>query len=149
MLATEALQTLAQEDLTPGPSLDASTDTESITHIHRLCMQSWALDQEVILKTVLDVLAERGHGHLLPPKLEDCASDGGSEVDDIDTPPMWPSRRIIIEMVQRMQLEPQGATAQELLNPAGATTTTPHHSTAASPVKQSPTPSSLAQRMSG
>ena len=149
MLATEALQTLAQEDLTPGPSLDASTDTESITHIHRLCMQSWALDQEVILQTVLDVLAERGHGHLLPPKLKDCASDEGSEVDDIDTPPMSPSRRIIIEMVQRMQLEPQGTTAQEHLNPAGATTTTPHHSTAASPVKQSPTPSSLAQRMSG
>ena len=39
MLATEVLQTLAREDSTPGPSLDASTDTEATTHIHRLCMQ--------------------------------------------------------------------------------------------------------------
>ena len=34
-------------------------------------------------------------------------------------------RRIIIEMTQKMQLEPQGATAQDLLNPPRATTTTP------------------------
>ena len=66
---------------------------------------------------MLDVLAERGHGHLLPPELEDSASDEGSEVDDIDTLPMSPSRRIIIEMAQKMQPEPQGATAPELLNP--------------------------------
>ena len=37
-LATEVLQTLAREDLTPRSSLDASTDTEATTHVHRLCM---------------------------------------------------------------------------------------------------------------
>ena len=52
-------------------------------------------------------------------------------------------------MTQKMQLEPQGATAQELLNPPRATTTTPRCSTVASPVKQSPTPLRLAQWMSG
>ena len=74
---------------------------------------------------VLDILAKGGHGHLLPPELKDYASDQGSEVDDIDTPPMSPSRRIIIEMVQRMQPVPQGPTAEELLNPTGATIATP------------------------
>ena len=100
-------------------------DTEAATHVHQLCMQSQVPDKEVIRQTMLNVLAERGYGHLLPPKLEDSASDEGSEVDDINTPPMSPSRRIIIKMAQKMQPEPQGATAQELLNPPRAATTTP------------------------
>ena len=112
-------------------------------------MQPQPPDPEVLRQAVLDILAKGGHDHLSPPELEDYASDKGSEVDDIDTPPMSPSRRIIIEIAQRMQLEPQEPTAQELLNPAGATTTTPGCSAAASPVKQSPTPLALAQQMSG
>ena len=98
---------------------------------------------------MLDILAKRGHGHLLPPELEDSALDEGSEVDDIDTPPMSPYRRIIIGMAQKMQLEPQGGTAPELLNPPRAATTTPQCGAVASPVKQSPTALSLAQQMSG
>ena len=47
-----------------------------------------------------------------------------------------------------MQSEPQGLTAAELLNPCRATGTTPQHSTAASPLKQSPTPRGLAQPLS-
>ena len=73
----------------------------------------------------------------------------GLEVNDIDTPPMSPSRRIIIEMAQRMQLEARGPTAEELLNPSGVTGATPRHSVAASPIKQSPAPLSLAQHLSG
>ena len=94
-------------------------------------------------------MAKVGHGHLLPPESEEYTSDEGSTVDDIDTPPMSPSRRIIIEMAQRIQPEPQGLTAEELLNPSGVTGATPRHSTAASPLKQCPTPRSLAQHLSG
>ena len=63
-------------------------------------------------------MAEAGHGHLLP-ELEDYATDEGSEVDDIDTPPMSPTRRVIIEAAQKMQPEPQGPLAEDLLNPVG------------------------------
>ena len=51
-------------------------------------------------------MADTGQGHLLPPESEEYTSDEGSAIDDIDTPPMSPSRRIIIEMAQRMQPEP-------------------------------------------
>ena len=44
-LATEALQTLSREDATPRPSQNASTDTETTTHVHRLCMQPRCLIQ--------------------------------------------------------------------------------------------------------
>ena len=148
-LATQALQTLAQEDSTPRPSPSMSTDTEAATHVHRLCMQSQTPDPDVLRQTVLDIMAKVGHGHLLPPKSEEYTSDEGSTVDDIDTPPMSPSRRIIIETAQRMQPEPQGLTAEELLNPSGATGATPRHSTTVSPFKQSPTPQSLTQHLSG
>ena len=147
-LATQALQTLVREDLTPRHSLDASTDTEATTHVHQLCMQPQPPDPEILWQAVLNILAKGGHGHLLPPELEDYSSDEGSEVDDIDTPPMSPSRRIIIEVAQRMQPELQGPTVQELLNPAGATTT-PLHSAAASSVKQSSSALGFAQCMSG
>ena len=122
-LATEALQTLVQEDLTPRPSPSMSMDTEAATHVHRLCMQSQMPDPDVLWQTVLDIMAEAGHGHLLPPELEEYTSDEGSVVGDIDTPLMSASRRIIIEMVQKMQLEPQGL--MELLNPSGVTGATP------------------------
>ena len=92
---------------------------------------------------------EAGHGHLLSPETEEYTSDEGSTVDDIDTSRLLPSRRIIIDTAQRMQPEPQGLTAAELLNPCGATGTTPQHSTAALPLKQSPTPRGLAQPLSG
>ena len=124
-LATQALQTLTQEDSTPRPSPSMSTDTEATTHMHQLCMQSQTPDPDVLRQTVLDIMAEVGHGHLLPPKSEEYTSDEGSAVDDINTPPMSPSRRIIIETVQRMQPEPQGLTAEELLNPSGVTGATP------------------------
>ena len=97
---------------------------------------------------MLNIMAKAGHGHLLPPELKEYTSDEGSEVDDIDTPPMLPSRRIIIEAVQKMQPELQGPMAEELLNPSGVTGATPRHSTVASPAKQSPTPLSLAQHLS-
>ena len=61
-------------------------------------------------------MAKAGHGHLLI-ELEDYTTDEGSEVDDIDTPPMSPSRRVIIKAAQKMQPEPQGPMAEELLNP--------------------------------
>ena len=93
-------------------------------------------------------MVEAGHGHLLP-ELEDYAMDDGSEVDDIDTPPMSPSRRVITEAAQRMQPEPQGPTAEELLNPTRAKSIPPQHSTMALPVKQSPTLLGLAQQLSG
>ena len=148
-LATQVLQTFAREDSTPRPSPSISTDTEAATHVHQLCMQSRTPDPDVLLQTVLDIMAKAGHGHLLPPKSEEYSSDEGSAVDDIDTPPMSPSRRIIIETAQRMQPEPQGLTAEELLNPAGATGGTPRHGTTASLLKQSPTPRSLTQHLSG
>ena len=120
-MATEVLQTLTREESTPRLSLSVSTYTEAATHVHRLCMQSQMPDPDVLRKTVLNIMAKAGHAHLLPPELEEYTSDKGSKVDDIDTPPMSPSRRIIIEMAQRMQLEAQGPTAEELLNPSGAT----------------------------
>ena len=82
-------------------------------------------DPDVLWQTVLDIMAEAGHGRLLPPELEEYTSDEGSVVGDIDTPLMSASRRIIIETVQKMQLEPQGLMAEELLNPSGATGATP------------------------
>ena len=89
---------------------------EMFTHVHRLCMQPQMPDLDVLQQMVLDIMVEAGHGHLLP-KLEDYATDDGLEVDDIDTLPMSPSRRVIIKVAQRMQPEPQGPTAKELLNP--------------------------------
>ena len=141
-LATEALQTLLREDATPRPSPNASTDTEAATHVHQLCMQPQMPDPDVLRQMVLDIMVKAGHGHLLS-KLEDYATDDGSEVDDIDTPPMSPSRTVIIEAAQRMQPEPQGPTAEELLNPTRVKSIPPRHSTMASPVKQSPTPLGL------
>ena len=106
VLATETLQTLSQENATPRPSPNASTDTEAATHIHRLCMQPQAHDPDVLRQAVLNIMVEAGHGHLLP-ELEDYATGEGSEVDNIDTLPMSPLRRVIIETAQRMQLEAQ------------------------------------------
>ena len=83
-------------------------------------------------------MAEAGHGHLLL-ELEDYATNEGSEVNDIDMSPMSPMRRVIIETAQKMQPEPQGPTAEELLNPARAKSVPPWHRTMASPFKQSPT----------
>ena len=148
VLATKALQTLSQEDLTSRLSPNASTDTEAATHVHRLCMQPQAHDPDVLRQAVLDIMVEAGHGHLLP-ELEDYATDEESEVDDIDTLPMSPSRRVIIEAAQRMQLEPQGSMAKELLNPTRAKSIPPWHCAMASPAKQSPTPWGCALPVSG
>ena len=93
-------------------------------------------------------MVEAGHGHLLP-ELEDYATDKGSEVDDINTPPMSPSRRVIIEAAQKMQPEPQGPTAEELLNPTRAKSAPPWHHAMVSPAKQSPTPQGCAPPVSG
>ena len=124
-------------------------DTEAATHVHQLCMQSQAPNPDVLWQTVLDIMAEAGHGHLLPPELVEYTSDEGSAVDDIDTPPMSPLIRIIIEVAQKMQPEPQGLMVEELLNPSGVTGVMPRHSMVTSPAKQSPTPQSLAQHLSG
>ena len=83
------------------------------------------------------------------PRLKRYPLDKGSEVNDIDTLPMSPTRRIVIEVAQRMQPEPQGPTAEELLNPTRVTPATPQQSAAGSPVKLSPIPLGLAQWMSG
>ena len=93
-------------------------------------------------------MAEAGHGHLLP-ELEDYATDEGSEVDDIDTPPMSPTRRVIIEAAQKMQPEPQGPMVEELLNPMRTKSVPPQHRTMASPAKQSPTPQGCMLPVSG
>ena len=138
-LATEALQTLSREDATPYASPSASTDTEVATHIHRLCVQPQAHNPDALWQVVFDIMAEAGHGHLLP-ELEDYATNEGSEVNDIDTLPMSPTRRVIIKAAQKMQPETQGPTAEELLNPARAKSVPPQHRTTASPAKQSPTP---------
>ena len=100
-------------------------------------------DPDVLQQMVCDIMVEAGHGHLLP-ELEDYAMDDGSEVDDINTPPMSPWRRVIIEAAQRMQLEPQGPKAEELLNLTRVKSVPPRHSTMVSPVKQSPIPLGLA-----
>ena len=84
-------------------------------------------------------MAEAGHGHLLL-ELEDYITDEGSEVNDIDTLPMSPTRKVIIKAAQKMQPEPQGPRAEELLNPMRAKSVPPWHCTMASPAKQSPTP---------
>ena len=82
-----------------------STDTEVATHLHKLCVQPQVHNPDTLRWAVFNIMAEAGHGHLLP-ELEDYATDEGSEVDDIDTPPMSPTRRVIIETAQRMQPEP-------------------------------------------
>ena len=123
----------------PYTSPNVSTDTEAATHIHRLCVQPQVHDPDALRQVVFDIMAEAGHSHLLP-ELEDYATDEGSEVDDIDMPPMSPTRRVIIETAQKMQPEPQGPTAEELLNPVRAKSVPPWHRTTASSTKQSPTP---------
>ena len=123
-------------------------DTEAATHIHRLCMQPQAHDPDVLQQAVLDIMVKAGHVHLLP-ELEDYAKDEGSEVDDINTLPMSPSRRVIIKAAQKMQHEPQGPTAEELLNPTRAKSIPPRHHAMASPAKQSPTPQGCALPVSG
>ena len=110
----------------PYASPSMSTDTEVATHIHRLCVQPQVHNPDVLRQVVFDIRAEAGHGHLLL-ELEDYATDEGSEVDDIDTPPMSPTRRVIIKAAQKMQPEPQGPTAEELLNPTRQRVS--HHST--------------------
>ena len=116
--------------------------------MHRLCVQPQAHDPNALWQAVRDIMVEAGHSHLLP-KLEDDVTNEGSEVDDIDTPPMSPSRRVIIEATQRMQPEPQGPMAKELLNPTRARSVPPQHHTTASPAKQSPTPRGCVLPMSG
>ena len=111
-------------------------------------MQPQVHDPDVLWQAVLDIMVETGHGHLLP-ELEDFATDEGSEVDDIDTPPMSPSRRVIIEAAQKMQPEPQGPMAKELLNPTKAKSVPPWHRAMASPAKQSPTPQGCPLPVSG
>ena len=111
-------------------------------------MQPQAHDPDVLRQAVLDITVEAGHSHLLP-KLEDYATDKGSEVNDIDTPPMSPSRRVIIEAAQKMQPEPQGPMAEELLNPTRAKSVPPRQRATASPAKQSPTAWGCAPPVSG
>ena len=101
-------------------------------------MQPQVHDPDALRRAVFDIMAEAGHGHLLP-ELEDYATDKGSEVDDIDMPPMSPTRRVIIEAAQKMQPESQRPTAEELLNPARAKSVPLRHRTTVSPTKQSPT----------
>ena len=110
----------------PKCSSSASTVTEAATHIHRLCVQPQVHDPDTLWQVVLDIMVKAGHGHLLL-ELEDYATDEGSEIDDINTPPMSPSRRVIIEAAQKMQPEPQGPTAEELLNPTRAKSVPPWH----------------------
>ena len=117
--------------------------------MHRLCMRSGTPDPEVLWQTVLNILAEGGHHHLLTPNIEDYLSDEGSEVDSIDTPPLLPSRRVIIDAAQRMQPESCGPTADDILNPIKRMPATPQQDVAASPVKKSPAPLHLAKQMSG
>ena len=119
---TKVLQTLSREDLTFKSPLDVSTDTEAATHVHRLCMQP---DPEVLQQTVFDILAEGGHGHLIPPELKEYSLDEGLAVDDIDILPMSPTRKIVIEVAQRMRPETPGLMAEELLHPTGASPATP------------------------
>ena len=132
----------------PKASPNASTDTEAATHIHRLCVQPQVHNPDTLWQAVLDIMAEAGHSHLLP-ELEDYATDEGLEIDDINTPPMLPSRRVIIEAAQKMQPEPQGPTAEELLNPMRAKSVPPWHQTTALPAKQSLTPRGCALPVSG
>ena len=125
-----------------------SMDTEAATRIHRLCVQPQAHDPDVLRQAVFDIMAEAGHSHLLP-ELEDYATDQGSEVNDIDTLPMSPTRRVIIEAAQKMQPEPQGPMAEELLNPTRGKSVPPQHCTMASAAKQSLTPQGCTLPVSG
>ena len=93
-------------------------------------------------------MAEAGHSHLLP-ELEDYDTGEGSEVDDIDTPPISPTMRVIIEAAQKMQPEPQGPMAEELLNPTRAKSVPPWHRTMVSSAKQSSTPQGCMLPVSG
>ena len=111
-------------------------------------MQPQAHDPDTLRQAVLDIMVKAGHSHLLP-ELEDYTTDEGSEIDDIDTPPMSPSRRVIIEAAQKMQPEPQGPTAKELANPMRAKSVPPRHRTMVLPAKQSPTPWGCALPVSG
>ena len=129
-LATEVCCTLSQENTMPYTSPSTSMDTEAATHIHRLCVQPQAHDPDILWQAVFDIMAEAGHSHLLP-EMEDYTTDEGSEVND---------RRVIIEAAQKMQPEPQGPTAEELLNPTRAKSVPPRHRTMVLPAKQSPTP---------
>ena len=147
-LATKVLHTLSREDAMPYASPNASTDTEAATHIHRLCVQPQVHDPDVLWRAVFDIMAEAGHGHLLP-ELEDYATDEGSAVDDIDTLPMSPTRRVIIKAAQKMQPEPQGPTAEELLNPTRNRSVPPQHCAMASSAKQSSTPHGCMLPVSG
>ena len=54
-----------------------------------------------------------------------------------------------MEAAQKMQPEPQGPTAEELLNPTRAESVLPWHHTMASPTKQSPTPQGCTLPVSG
>ena len=110
------LQTLTREDLTPGPTLDKSTDTEATAQVNWLHMQS--PDPDILRQAVLEILADGGNRYLLSPDIEEYPSDEWLEVDSIDTPPMSPSRRIIIDAAQRVWLESRRLTADDLLNPA-------------------------------
>ena len=75
-LATEVLRTLSREDAMPKASPSVSMDTEVATHIHRLCVQPQTHDPDALRQAVLDIMAEAGHGHLLP-ELEDYATRRG------------------------------------------------------------------------
>ena len=132
----------------PYASPNVSTDTEVASHIHRLCVQSQVHDPDALRQAVFDIMAKAGHGHLLP-ELEDNVTNEGSEVDDIDMLPMSPTRRVIIEVAQKMQPEPQGPTTEELLNPARAKSVPPWHHTMALPAKQSPIPRGCTLPVSG
>ena len=123
----------------PKASPNARMDTEAATHIHRLCVQPQVHDPDALQQAVPDIMVEADHGHLLP-ELEDYTTDEGSEIDDIDTLPMSPSRRVIIKAAQKMQPEQQGPMAKELLNPTRAKSVPPWHRTKVLPAKQSPTP---------
>ena len=62
---------------------------------------------------------------------------------------MSPTRRVIIEAAQKMQPEPQGPTAEELLNPTRAKSVPPWHRTTVLPAKRSPTPRGCVLPVSG
>ena len=147
-LATKALHTLSREDAMPYASPNASTDTEAATHIHRLCVQPQVHDPDVLQWVVFDIMVEAGHGQLLP-ELEDYAMDEGSAVDDVDTPPMSPTRRVIIEAAQKMQPETQGPMAEELLNPTRTRSVPPRHCVMALSAKKSSTPRGCTLPVSG
>ena len=108
----------------PYASPNASTDTEAATHIYRLCVQPQVHDPDALQRAIFDIMAEAGHSHLLL-ELEDYTTDEGSEVNDIDMPPMSPTRKVTIKTAQKVQPEPQGPMAEELLNPTRAKSVPP------------------------